>query len=397
MRTVTLKPGHAKPLWQGHPWVFAASIAKADEGTTDWVRVVDSDGRAVGHGLWSGQSAIRVRLVTERDEGQDVFVHEVLTERIKRAVALRSTLFPDPERTNAYRLVHAEADGVPGLIVDRYEDALVAQWATGPIHARRELLSQVLLEATGARGLISRPAGHEEREGIPEAELGFAAGARVPEELEIRELGMCMLVRPHHGQKTGHYVDQRENRQLVAELCGGRTVLDLFSGGGGFALHALRAGAVRARAVDSARQCAELIEANAVRNQLGASLDVVRADVTTQLAAEKEAGSTYGMVVVDPPNLIPTGNARARAIKPWRELLVRSFTRVEPAGFLASFSCTPRLDAPALLDLMRSASRDCRRSFRVLRELSAGPDHPVLPGAPTSRYLSGFLVQVRPW
>ncbi len=401
MRTVKLKPGHAKPLWHGHPWVFAKSIASASSdagpGPADWTRVEDETGRLVGYGLWSGGSAIRVRLLLGRDAEAVDQPNSLLAERIHAAAALRATWFPEGGDTDTYRVVHAEADGLPGLVVDRYGDWLVAQWATRPLYDRREVLGQVLLDATGARGLVSRAAGHEEREQIPDDGPTFRLGAASPESVIVSERGLRLEVQPQHGQKTGHYTDQRENRVAVAAYARGHEVLDLFCGSGGFALHALRAGATRAIGVDSGKRAIEVAQRNADLNGLADRFEAERCDVAEALAALKAEERRFGLVVCDPPNLIPTRDARARAVRPWRELLVRSLTRTEAKGFLAAFSCTPRMDSAGLLELLHSAARDCRRPFRVLAELGAGPDHPVLPQAASSRYLSGYIVQALPW
>lgn len=397
MRTVKLKPGHAKPLWHGHPWVFAKSIASAEAGDGDWIRVEDDAGQLVGHGLWSGGSAIRVRLLLGRDQDAAPDPAGLLAERIRSAAALRDAWFPQGGDTNTYRVIHAEADGLPGLVVDRYGAWLVAQWATRPMYARRKALGTTLLEATGASGLLSRAGGHEAREGIPEDDPPFQLGAHAPQRIEVRERGLVLGVSPAHGQKTGHYADQRENRVRVAEYAVGRDVLDLYCGSGGFALQALRAGATHAVGVDSGSRAIAAAEWNAERGGFAPHFDAFRADVSQALAALKAQDRRFGLVVCDPPNLIPTRDAKVRAIRPWRELLVRSLTRTATQGYLAVFSCTPRMGREALLELLRSAARDCRRPFRVFEELGAGRDHPVLPQAPASRYLSGYLVQVLPW
>ncbi|MDJ0976440.1 MAG: class I SAM-dependent rRNA methyltransferase [Planctomycetota bacterium] len=401
MRTVKLKPGHAKALWHGHPWVFAKSVqsaeTKSDHRAPDWTRVEDDQGQLVGHGLWSGASAIRVRMLLGRDDPDTLTPERILGQRIRKACALRGAWFPPGGETDTYRLVNAEGDGVPGLVVDRYGDWLVAQWATRPIFDRRDGLAQVLLEASGARGLISRAGGHERQEAIPEEEGLWGAGEPVPGVVLVRERGLQVEVHPRQGQKTGHYTDQRDNRVRVARYAEDRDVLDLYCGSGGFSLQALRMGATHAIGIDSGARAIAAAEANARHNGLEDGFHAQRAEVDKALAALKAQDRRFGLVVCDPPNLIPTRESKARAIRPWRELLVRSLTRTEPEGFLAVFSCTPRMGRDGLLDLLRSASRDCRLPFRVIEELTPGRDHPVLPQTPASRYLTGFVVQVRPW
>ena len=299
MRTVTLKAGSSKPLWMGHPWVFADRIERVDEGEDDWVRVADSRGKVVGRGWWSPRSTIRVRIVDRGEEGPPEA--DVLATRIAAAVALRRRLFLDPTRTDAYRLVHAEGDGLPGLVVDRFGPVLVAQFATRPLLARRAAIAPLLLAASGARSLVARPGGKEEEEGIAGDEVAFAAGEPAPERVEIVEEGLRLSVDLRRGQKTGHYVDQRENRRLVASAAAGARVLDLYAGTGGFGLRALLAGAAHATAVDSSGPALEGARENAARNGVLARYETVEIDAMEHLATLARAKTEYDVVVVDPP------------------------------------------------------------------------------------------------
>ncbi len=401
MRTVTLKPGRAKAVWMGHPWVFADSVNTVEAGAVggDWVRVLDADGRAVGQGFFSPGSVLTVRLVTR--EAEEQFPAAVLTSRIERAVALRQRLFPDPERTNAYRLVHSDGDGLPGLVVDRLGDVLVAQFGIKATYARRDAISAQLLELTGCTGLVSRLAGYEAIEGIPEDASPLVVGAAPAEQLEIREGGLVLEAAPLAGQKTGHYVDQRENRRLVGELAAGLDVLDLYSGTGGFGLQCAVHGAKHVTAVDTSARSLETARRNATRNGVASTFEAQDGDARACLTALRGAKRSFDLIVADPPNFFPRGSgARGKkgperaAMKAHRELNVRVLSRVAPGGFLATFSCSARLEPVGFLEMLRSASRECRRDFRVLRELGAGADHPVAHGLPEGRYLTGFLLQV---
>ncbi|MDA1194505.1 MAG: class I SAM-dependent rRNA methyltransferase [Planctomycetota bacterium] len=392
MRTVTLQPGRAKPAWMGHPWIFADSVAQVDAGgdEDDWVQVVDADGRTLGAGFFSPDSAFAVRLLTRGDPSADA--DEILRTRLGAAVALRQRLFPDPTHTNAYRLVHADGDGLPGLVVDRLADVLVAQFGIGATHRRRQLIAAFLLEATGARCLVSRPGGYEREERIDYSDL--LVGPAPDADVAIVECGMALEAAPRSGQKTGHYVDQRENRRLVGELASGLDVLDLYAGTGGFAVQCLRHGARSALAIDASERAMAAATRHGVLNGVGARLEARTADATVELAALRAARTQYGLVVVDPPNFFPKRGKDRGALKLHRELNVRALSRVAPGGFLASFSCSARLDETSLLEMLRSAARECRRPFRVLRSFGAGPDHPVASGLPEGRYLTGFLLQV---
>ena len=398
MRTVRVRSGRAKPLWSGHPWVYADSVEHIDAPSgdeTDWVQVVDAKGRAIGQGLLSDSSAIRVRLLEFGASTRDAAA--VLAQRIEAAVALRKRLFPKPRTTNAYRLLHAEGDRVPGLVVDRWKDVLVAQFATAPMHRRREQLARVLLKSSGAKSLIARPAGFEREEGLA-PEPVFSWGRPVPETIDIVEAGCKFQLDPHRGQKTGHYADQRENRVLVAQIAKGCHVLDLYAGTGGFSLQALRAGARTSLAVDASERSIAALQRNAATNAVsGEALDATAADVSDTLQALRGARRRFDLVIADPPNFFPRRGSDRAAKKAYRELNVRALSRVQSdGGFLATFSCSHRLDGPELLAMLQSAGRECRRTFRVLRHLTAGPDHPVAAGAPEGRYLAGLLVAVDP-
>ena len=382
-------------MWLGHPWVFADSVASLEDGPPDddWVEVLDSDGRRIGYGFLSPQSAIRVRIVTR--EAEPPQPDALLRARLERACMLRRRLFPDEARTNAYRLVHSEGDDLPGLVVDRFgPDVLVAQFGIGATHRRRKALAGTLLELTGCRTLVARAAGYEDAEDIPRDAAPFVVGPPPAEAVEIREEGLVLEAAPLVGQKTGHYADQRENRLLVGRMAGGLEVLDLYAGTGGFALQCAVHGARRVTAVESSARSAEAARRNAERNGVADRLTLEQEDVRVVLDALRAAQRQMDLVIADPPNFFPRSGPAPRGMKAHRELNVRAMSRVTPQGFLATFSCSARLAPADFLEMLGSASRECRRSFRVLRELGAGPDHPVSGTLPVGRYLTGFLLQI---
>ena len=394
MRVFHLAPGHAKALWAGHPWVHAAAIAREEASSSgspsDVAEVMDPDGRRIGRGFVSEHSALRVRLF--ETDAPEADPDHLLEHRIERACALRRRLFPRAEHTNAYRLVHSEGDGVPGLVVDRYGDLLVAQFATASMHRRREGLTKALLAGSGATSLLARPGGYEREEGIRSEDVAFEVGGPVAPARWVREAGLDVEIEPRAGQKTGHYVDQRENRVLVGALAGGLEVLDLYAGTGLFSVQALKQGAATALAVDGSAAAVARARRHAERNQVAASFEGREGDVREVLTELKAAERRFGLVVVDPPNFFPRRGGEGRARRAYRDLNVQALTRVAAGGFLATFSCSARVDADALRDLVASAARECRRPVRVLRELTAGPDHPYLAAAPEGRYLTGLLV-----
>lgn len=398
LRTVVVRRGRTKPLWLGHPWVHADSVlevrGEAGGAEPDWVRVSDDADKTIGYGLLSETSLLRVRLLARGGEPPDL--DALLAARIAAAATLRRRLLPDPHVTDCCRLVHSEGDGLPGLVVDRFGPWLVAQFATAPMHRRRERLARLLLAAVGGRGLLARAGGHEAEEGIDPGQVAFTAGEPLPERVPVREAGLALVVQPQEGQKTGHYADQRENRALVGALCAGAEVLDLFAGTGGFALQALRHGATSALAVDGSARSLALAEEHARANGLEAGLTTQKAEVRTALADLKRAERYFDVVVLDPPSLFPRRGPAGAAVKGYRELNVQALLRVKPGGLLATFTCSGRLPREEFLEVLRAAAREGHVEVRVLRELCAGPDHPWVPAAPEGRYLTGFVLQVAP-
>ena len=394
MRTATLKPGTAKPLWLGHPWVYADSIASLEDGEGDLVRVVDSTGKALGRGWLSPASAIRIRLLDRDADGPPE--EALLSSRVRAAVALRERCVLRAGATDACRLVHAEADGIPGLVVDRFASVLVAQFSTRPVLERRALLTRLLLEASGATSLVSRPGGKEEEEAIAGAEVPWNAGAPAPDSVDVIEDGVRFVVDLRRGQKTGHYVDQRENRRLVGGVAAGLSFLDLYSGTGGFAIHALGAGAASATAVDSSGPALGGARANAAANGVHDRLTLVEADVLEHLDGLARAKASFDVVVADPPRFAATRKGLDRALVAYRQLNAKALARVRGGGFLATFSCSGAVDPAMFADMARAAAREAGRQARVLRVLSAGPDHPVSLSASEGRYLTGLLLQVLP-
>lgn len=392
MREIAVRGGHARPLWAGHPWVHAEAAIEQGDPDGDVARVVDTQGRLIGWGLVSDSSALRVRLLGRGDVPDDV--DALLSERILDAARLRERLFPASGETDVYRLVHAEGDGLPGLIVDRFADVLVAVFATRPMHRRREQLSRVLMKASGTRALVARPGAFDAEEGIAASAFPYAVGAEVTDTVRVQEAGMALDVDVLHGQKTGHYADQRENRLHVAALSRDAEMLDLYAGTGGFSIQALRGHARSSLAVDASERVLETARATATHAGVDAALQTRVSDVRAILRELKEAERTFDVVVLDPPNFFPRRGGSGQALKAYRDLNVQALTRVRPGGVLATFTCSGRLRPGAFFDIVRSAARECRRPLRVLRELAAGPDHPVLAAAPEGRYLTGWLIVV---
>jgi 23S rRNA (cytosine1962-C5)-methyltransferase len=389
MTRVTLRRGRAKPLWFGHPWIYSEAIAKTEGEATPGaeVAVYDDGGRFVGRGLLSPQSQIRVRLFTRKDEPLD---DAFFARRVAGAAALRRRLgLPGPD-TDAYRLINSEGDGLPGLTVDAYGDALVVQIGTIGMFTRQAPLLDALAAELHPRTIYSAAASSFA------AIEGFAAAPAVlrGEEREVvtcREHGVVQEVAPLKAQKTGLFLDQRENRARVQGLCRDARVLDCYTYHGGFALAALKGGATKVTAVDISPRALEQAQANAKLNGF-AGLETVEADAFRYL--ETATPRSVEVCVVDPPKFARARKDLDAALKGYRRLNALALGTVVPGGILVTCSCSQQVDAEAFERVLAGSAQDARRRLQILEVRSMGADHPLPPGFPEGRYLKCVLARV---
>jgi len=389
---VKLRPGHVQPVWTGHPWVFAQAIDSVDgtPGAGDEVDVVDPRGSMLGRGLWSPGSSVPVRIYTRRDEAIDVRLFE---ERIDRALSLRRDVLHLPSaETTGYRLVHGEGDGLPGLVVDVYDRVVAVQALTVGIERRFPALVGSLAERLGARAVIAVPAPARiaEREGLARGE-GVVQGT-LDGPPTFRERGL-LLTAQVGGQKTGYYLDQRENRALVEEIARGRRVLDLFTFTGGFALSAARGGAREIVAVDSSLTALERAAEHATANGLADRIHFHRGDVRKNLGGI-DAGKPFDLVILDPPKLAESRKDLTSALRLYRHLNAMAMRRLAPGGLLVTCSCSQLVSGSDFVRTVSLAARDAGRPASILRTSSQGPDHPVPVAFAEGRYLKLLLLHV---
>lgn len=383
---IRLRPGREKALLAGHPWLFAGGIA-SEEGSPEaaLARVERADGRPVGIGFYSPRSQVRVRLLTTGDTPVD---GRLLAVRLAEAAALRRALVP-PD-TDGYRILNAEGDGLPGWTVDRFGDVLVSQITVAGLDRLREMAYRELAAAFPDAILFHLGSTAARRgEGLP-AEDEVVTG-QLPPEVRFRESGL-EFVAEIGGQKTGFYCDQRDNRRLVERLAAGRTVLDLFAHGAAFSIYALRGGAVRATAVESATRLLPVARRALLDNRLDAArFEGVAADVFADL---RERTERYELVVCDPPPLVRRRahlDAGARAYKDVNRL---AFARVADGGLMLTFSCSGAVDARLFRQILFAAADEAGVRAQLLAPLAAGADHPVSIYHPEGEYLKGWLVRV---
>jgi len=388
---IVLAPGREASARRRHPWVMSGAVARV-EGEAhagDLVRVVAADGAVLGHGHYAPDSQLRVRLLSFGDDPCD---EHMLLERVRAAIAARSG-HPLLEGTNALRLVNAEGDGLPGLVVDRFSDVLVVRAGTAAWLSRGALLASALREVSGVCAALARPdAAALRREGT-HAEPGTLFGELPAEPVAIRERGRCYWVDVAHGQKTGFYLDQRDARDLVQRLAAGRRVLDLFSYSGGFAVAALAGGAERVVLVDSSRDALAL----ARRNLRAAADGEARAELIETDGfeyARKQAGG-FELAIADPPPLARRKADVPRAARAYKDLLLHLLRAAAPGARVLAFSCSHHVGPELFRKIAFGAALDAGRDARISAELEAPPDHPVSLFHPEGRYLSGLLLEVR--
>jgi len=419
---VILKPGRDKPIRQHHPWIFSGAVArvKDDAADGDVVNVVASDGTWLARGSLNRKSQIVVRLLTWK---QGEAIDETFwRSRLERAIAGRAMLASSGD-TTAYRLVNAESDGLPGLIVDRYGDYLVTQFLTLGIERwKKEIVGQVGTLRVPYKGVYERSdVDVRTKEGLPQA-TGVLAGDEPPDLIEIRENGLRFLVDVRRGHKTGFYLDQRDNRRKVMPYLRGCEVLNCFAYTGAFAVYALSAGAKSVTNVDTSADALELARRNADlnasqfcqseprRGERRASLlcetetlrrevaqgdiEYVVGDVFAELRRFRAEGRLFDAIILDPPKFAQNDQQLKRAARGYQDINRVAMNILRPGGILATFSCSGLVSPDLFQKIIFSASLEAERDVQIVEKLGQSSDHPILATLPESEYLKGFACRV---
>lgn len=374
----------AKRWAGGHPWIFRSDVVEAPDAPAGAVRVQDQRGRGLGVALWSPASEIAFRFV-DRDPNAQL-TPEWWRARIARAVERRR---PVADVASAYRVVHGEGDGLPSLVVDRYDRWLVVQLLSAGLEAHRDAIVAALRSEAPCEGILARnDAAVRTREGLARAVEPLHG--TVPDAVTVHEHGIRFVAAPHTGQKTGAFLDQRENRARIGAAARGRA-LDLFSYHGSFALHLARH-ATEVTAVDSSAAALERGRENAALNGTPA-IRFVEADAFEFLRAESAAGHRYDTIVVDPPAFAKNRASLTGAIRGYRDLNLHAMRLLAPRGLMFTASCSYHLTKPLFLDMVRDAAAAAGRAM-ILREITGQPvDHPELVTVPETGYLKGALLE----
>jgi 23S rRNA (cytosine1962-C5)-methyltransferase len=390
---VILQPKRARPFYGRHPWVYPGAIATvegepADGGVVD---LMAHGGQFVARGLYNSQSKIRVRLFTwNADTPLD---HAFFREQLAAAIRLRRDLGLMEPHTGC-RLVNSEGDGLSGCIVDHYGGWLVLQFTSLGLAQRREMFADLLTELLQPEGIYLRTErGIGQLEGL-DLHDGPLRCAAPPGPIDIDEDELTFLVNLTEGQKTGYYLDQRDNRRAVARLATGRRVLDAFCYSGGFGLHAARAGATEVLGVDQSEPALALAHRNAERNGL-AQISLVRADVFDHLNTLVSQEERFGLIVLDPPKFARERHAVEEALRGYRRLHALALRLLDKDGYLVTCCCSGLITPDMLEDNLAQVAADARRDVQLLERRGPAADHPVSVSCRESHYLKCLIARVR--
>ena len=387
-----LKPGREKAVRRRHPWIFSGAVERLQgepvAGAT--VDVLDSSGHFVARGAYSPASQIRLRVWT-LDSRENVDA-EFFRRRLARAVELRRRLGLLGEG-RACRLVFAESDGLPGLIVDRYASELVCQFLSAGAEYWRDTIVGLLLELCAPASIYERSeASARKKEGLA-SRHGALHGSPAPD-VEVAMGDLRLIVNVAGGQKTGAYLDQQVNRMRVASYAAGARVLDAFCYSGAFAIASLRQGGAAATLVDSSAEALALAERQAVANGVAHLCRFEVGNAFETLRALRDAGERFDLVVLDPPKFVHSAEQLNTGSRGYKDVNMLGLALARPGGVLATFSCSGHVDRPLFQKIVAGAALDVGREAQILEVLSQPPDHPIALEFPEAEYLKGFILRV---
>ncbi|HMB25531.1 MAG TPA: class I SAM-dependent methyltransferase [Anaerolineales bacterium] len=388
MASIILRSGREKSLLRRHPWIFSGAIQHVDGNPApgETVGIISSTHEFLARAAYSPTSQIRARAWTFEDEQVD---REFFRKRIRSAIQTRDRLTPD---TTACRLIYAESDGIPGLIVDRYGDVLVLQSLTAGSEFWKETLADLVLEETGLSTLYERSdADVRELEGLG-PKVGLLRGDLSSSLFAITEHNLKFNVNLESGHKTGFYLDQRANHLRVRELAKDKDVLDGFCYTGGFTVNALAGGAKSVLSVDSSAEALELCQENVALNNLDAARhSILEGDVFQLLRRFRDENRSFDLIVLDPPKFAPTAAQAERAARGYKDINLLAFKLLRPGGTLVTFSCSGGIDAGLFQKIIAGAALDAGVEAQIVEHLFQGADHPIALNFPEGAYLKGLI------
>ncbi len=389
--TASLRPHREESLLGGHLWIFSGALQQPPR----WIEagglvdVKSATGQFVARGYYNPHTDIAIRILTRDPE--EAIDTEFLCRRVRDAVALRQVF--DPAVTDAYRLIHAEGDGLPGVVVDRFADILVVQIHTAGMERLRSQLLEALMQETDVRGILLRnDSTSRRREGL-EIEAPIVVAGEVPEQVMIRENSLRFLVDPWQGQKTGFFLDQRDKRSSLRKYTPGKRVLNCFSYTGGFSVYAaLTSPDTRVTSVDVSAPAMEAAHQHFELNGLDPERhEFLVADVFDYLEGARDGGELFDVVVLDPPAFAKTRDARSQALKAYRRLNTLGMQVLRPGGILLTCSCSGVVGLDDLLGALSQSSQRLHRSVQLLETYTHGVDHPINLAMPETVYLKAIF------
>ncbi|MEO7727591.1 MAG: class I SAM-dependent methyltransferase [Burkholderiales bacterium] len=389
MNKLVLKPGREKSLKRRHPWVFSGAVAKltGEPEPGETVEIHSSEGEFLAVAACNPQSNIIARV-------WDWNKHEIdaafFRERIARAVALRAHLLPT---TDTVRIVHAESDGLPGVVIDRYAETVVLQLSSAGATRWRDAIADAVMEVVQPHTIYERSdADVLALEGLHPS-VGLLRGAAPAAPMLVYEAGALFEVDVPHGHKTGFYLDQRANRMRVREVAERREVLDCFAYTGGFSVNALAGGASKVTAIDSSGPALELLKRNVAHNKLAAT-ECIEGDVFQLLRKMRDHARSFDLIVLDPPKFAPTAAHAEKASRAYKDINLLAFKLLRPGGLLFTFSCSGGVPRELFQKIVAGAALDAGVDAQIVEHMSAGADHPVALNFPEGDYLKGLICRV---
>ncbi len=392
---IILKQGREKSVLQRHPWIFSGAIneIKGNPGSGETVDVISANGEWLCSAAFSPVSQIRARIWSwiKEEEINDEFFHN----RILNSINLRKDLELF-KLTDAMRLVHGESDSLPGMVVDQYGDTVVIQSLSAGAEKWKQIVVEVIRKATGAATVYERSeADVRKLEGLAETS-GLLVGKEPPGEITINENNIRFLVDVQKGQKTGFYLDQRDNRAMAGKMAHGRTVLNCFSYTGGFSLQAIAGGAESVLSIDSSVEAINMARRNLELNDLSVNrTEWLEGDVFQALRGLRDRGRNFDMIILDPPKFAPTAAHAVKAARAYKDINLLAFKLLKPGGLLFTFSCSGGIDSSLFQKIVAGAALDAGANARIIKWMSQAADHPVLLSFPEGHYLKGLVCEVQ--
>jgi len=394
MGSITLKSGRESSLLRRHPWIFAGAIGKADASLKcgETVDILAADGRRLAVGAYSPDSQIRLRIWTFNSEGN--ITPGFFKQRIARAIEARHLLALQ-NTCSAYRLVNAESDALPGVIVDRYNDFLVCQFLSAGAEFWKNEIVRQLKALIPVKGIYERSDGSGRiLEGLKPC-CGVLYGQAPPELVEIREGSLHFLVDIHNGHKTGFYLDQRENRGIVSEYAKNAEVLNCFAYTGAFGLYGYKGGAQSVTNIEMSKPALDILQQNmAINGFAGSKGENASGDVFELLRKYRDSARQFDMVILDPPKFAQTSRQVKKAARGYKDINLFAIKLIRPGGVLFTFSCSGHISPALFQKIVSDAALDANRQAQIIRYLGQAPDHPVSLNFPEGHYLKGLFCRV---